>query len=65
MFEDDWHPDGVMAAAAERRMHAMTDALHQMRTVTIREVIGEIRKLPGADQQAIDELERRLLERRG
>jgi len=65
MFEDDWHPDGVMAAAAERRMYAMTDALNQMRAVTVREVIGEVRKLPGADQQAIDELERRLLERCG
>ena len=65
MFEDDWHPDGVMAAAAERRIYAVSDALNQMRAVTIAEVIGEVQKLPGADQNAIDELERRLLERRG
>jgi hypothetical protein len=65
MFEDDWHPDGVMAAAAERRMYAIADALNQMRTATIREVIGEVRELPGADQHAIDELERRLLDGRG
>jgi hypothetical protein len=65
MFEDDWHPDGVMAAADERRRHAMIDALNQMRTVTIHEVISKVRELPGVDQHAIDDLERRLLERHG
>jgi hypothetical protein len=43
----------------------MIGALNQMRAVTIREVIGEVRELPGADQHAINELERRLLESRG
>jgi hypothetical protein len=65
MFEDDWHPDGVMAAADERRRRAMIDALYEMRARTIRQVIGEVRELPAVDKHAIDELERRLLEGRG
>lgn len=65
IFEDDWHPDGVMAAAEERRRRATIDAMYEMRALTIRQVIGEVRKLPGADQHAIDELEHRLLEGRG